>query len=290
MPRLSRAATSASSPAGAAGWAGRAAQEPVRARRGPRRPVRARARLGSSATGSGSDGSSAAPPSARPGGGTASLNLANRPARWAAWGSAASTTRLGLDGHGLHGDGLRLGLHGDGLRLGLRLRRAQLARPLGRPDRLDGPTGSTGSARPPLLRDRQRHPGPPSRRLETHRAAGGGALPGDGSLGFELGDSDLAERAQMPGQRRGVAALRPQLGRRFDKRSAALVLSHDIGIRPATRDSSHRGEACSGPAQDGSQDRAARATRPSRKVSMPKWKRSSPSPLTRSSPRRTRLG
>ena len=62
-------------------------------------------------------------------------------------------------------------------------------------------------------RRRQDHLRPPARRGELHRAAGAVALPGDGGLGLDAGDPDLAELGEMAAQRVLAADLRPQLGR-----------------------------------------------------------------------------
>src|SRR5947208_2761016 len=65
---------------------------------------------------------------------------------------------------------------------------------------------------------RQRHLRPPPGGLENHRAACAVALPGDGGLGLQPGDPDLAELAEVAGERGDIRDLRPKLGRAFHER------------------------------------------------------------------------
>ena len=76
-----------------------------------------------------------------------------------------------------------------------------------------GARGSGGSGLRRHRRGGQDHLRPPPRRLEPHSAAHLLALPGDVGLGLEPGDPNLSEVGEVAGERCGVAALRPQLGR-----------------------------------------------------------------------------
>ena len=73
---------------------------------------------------------------------------------------------------------------------------------------------------------RQRDLRAPARLLELHGAAGVFALPGDRVLGIQPADGDLAELAQMLGERFHLAHLAPQLGRRLDEGSVHGEIGH----------------------------------------------------------------
>src|SRR4051794_36455813 len=103
------------------------------------------------------------------------------------------------------------GLGGEGFRLGLRLGHTRLA------------------AQRPLRA--------PARGLQAHAARGAFRPPFDDRLGLGAGDADLAELAQVPGERGHVGHFRPQLGRRLDDRTLGLHRPGDSragdGLLPA---------------------------------------------------------
>ena len=74
---------------------------------------------------------------------------------------------------------------------------------------------------------------PPAGRLEVHGAGGQVALPFDDRLRLRARDADLAELAQVAGERGHVRQLRPQLGRALDERALGF---HGTGLRPPGAD------------------------------------------------------
>ena len=77
----------------------------------------------------------------------------------------------------------------------------------------------------------ERHLRAPARRLQRHRAACAVALPGDGGLGLEAGDADLAELAEMPREMVDVGDLGPQLGWALDQGPLGAWLLHRVAFR-----------------------------------------------------------
>ena len=79
---------------------------------------------------------------------------------------------------------------------------------------------------------RERDRRAPAGRLQPHGAGGQVALPVDDRLRLRAGDPDLAELAQVAGERGHVGQLRPQLGRTLDERALGF---HRMGASPAAR-------------------------------------------------------
>ena len=128
-------------------------------------------------------------------------------------------------------------------------RRARASTSASRPRARPQPRGSgsalrfsPGSARPARRAPAstqpvrgQRHLRAPSHRLHLHRAACAIALPGDGGLGVQPGDADLAELAEMTGQGVDVRDLRPQLRRALDEGPLRAWILHRVRLSPPAR-------------------------------------------------------
>ena len=153
---------------------------------------------------------------------------ASQPKRRARKPRLCAATVIGPKAGGGLGSGSGLGRAGGpspGVGLGFRLR---LGLGLGAGS---GSASGSGCGRGDVHRDVTC--GPPAGGLDLDAAARAIALPDDLGLGLEPRDADLAELAKVAGQRRRVAELRPQLGRRLHERPLACTWGIGGTIRPA---------------------------------------------------------